>query len=118
LHVVRVPDRLGDNASEATDVKKLDWLSLTLLAANLADTAKRLAPGERITLRRYLQRCLPPPYSREIAARLRARELHFWVDGWPAHVNVLVERASRVLVYVRQGDAVRIVDPDPAAGLN
>jgi hypothetical protein len=102
-----------------THVRKLDWLSLTLLAGNLADTPKRLAPGERITLRRYLQRCLPPLYSREIAARLRARELHLWIDDRPAaDGNVLVERASRVLVYVRQGDGVRLVEPDPAAGLN
>jgi hypothetical protein len=100
-------------------VKKLDWFYLTLLAGNLADARKRLAPGERITLRRFLQRCLPRPYWREIAARLRARELHLWVDGRSAaDVNVLIERTSRVLVYVRQGDGVRIVDPDPAAVLN
>jgi hypothetical protein len=75
-----------------------------LVAGNLADTQKRLAPGERITLRRFLQRCLPSPYWREIAARFRARQLYLWIDGRPAaDVNVLVERDSRVLVYVRQG---------------
>lgn len=98
---------------------KLDWLSLTVLAGNLADAPKRLALGERITLRRYLRRCLPSPYWREIAARLRAGELYLWIDGQPAvDVNVLVERDSRVLVYVRQDDGVRIVDPDPETTLN
>lgn len=78
-------------------MKRLDWLSLMLLAANVADTSTRLAPGERITLRRYLRRCLPPPYDREIAARLRARELYLWVDGQPAvDTNVLVEHESQV----------------------
>jgi hypothetical protein len=101
------------------DVKKLDWLSLTLLAGNLAATPRRLAPGERVTLRRYLQRCLPSPHCREIAARLRARELYLWIDGRPAaDANILVERDSRMLIYVRQRDGVRIVDPDPEAWLN
>jgi hypothetical protein len=100
-------------------VKELDWLSLMLLAGNLADTPRPLAPGERITLRRYLRRCLPSLQGREIAARLRARELHLWIDGRPAtDSRVLVERASRVLVYVRQGNGVRIVEPDPEAWLN
>jgi hypothetical protein len=100
-------------------MRELDWLSLVFLAGNLADTTRRVAPGERITLRRYLQRCLPSPYGREIAGRLRARELHLWIDGRPAaDTSVLVERASRVLVYVRQGDGVRIVESDPEAGLN
>jgi hypothetical protein len=100
-------------------VKKLDWLSLMLLAGNLADTRKRLAPGERVTLGRYLRRCLPPLYGREIARQLRTGELYLWIDGRPAvGTDVLVQRDSRVLVYVRQGDTVRIVDPDPEAALN
>jgi hypothetical protein len=104
---------------KATLVETLDWLSLTLLAGNLADTRKRLAPGERITLRRYLQRCLPPPYSREIAARLRARELYLWIDGRPAAgLDVLMQRDSSVLIYVRLSEGVRIVEPDPEAMLN
>ena len=100
-------------------MKRLDWLSLRLLAANVADTSTRLAPGERVTLRHYLRRCLPSPYDREVAARLRARELSLWVDGQPAvDANVLVERQSQVLMYVQQGDGVRIIEADPEAGLN
>jgi hypothetical protein len=100
-------------------VRELDSLALVLLAGNLADTPRRLARGERITLRRYLQRCLPSPYGQEIAARLRARELHLWVDGRPAtDTSVLVERTSRVLLYVRQGNGVWIIEADPEAGLN
>jgi hypothetical protein len=101
------------------EVERLDLVSLACLAANLADTPRRLAPGERITLRRYLRRCLPPPYAREIRARLRAKELYLGVDGRPVtHTGILLERESRVLVYVRQGGGVLIVEPDPEAGLN
>jgi hypothetical protein len=32
--------------------------------------------------------------------------------------NVLVERDSRVLLYIRHGVGVRIVEPDPEASLN
>jgi hypothetical protein len=45
-------------------MEQLDWLSLACLAGNLADTPRRLAPGERITLQRYLRWCLPSPYAR------------------------------------------------------
>lgn len=101
--------------------KKLDWLELALLAGTLAATRGSLAAGERLTLRRYLRRRLPAACAREIAARLRAREFHLWVDGRPVAAtdrDVRVERDSRVVVYVRTGQGVPIVDPDPEATLN
>jgi outer membrane biogenesis lipoprotein LolB len=51
--------------------------------------------------------------------RLRAWELCLWIDGRPApDTDVLVEQASRVVLYVHQGNTVRLVDPDPQAALN
>jgi hypothetical protein len=102
-------------------MQRLDWLCLTLLAGNLAATREALEPGERVTLRRYLQRRLPATYAREIAARLRAREFYLWIDGRPvvyADLDVVVERDSRVLLFVRTANAVRIIEPDPEAALN
>lgn len=102
-------------------MQKLDWLCLMLLAGNLVATQESLRAGERVTLRWYLRRRLPAAHAREIATRLRAREFYLWIDGRSvvaSDPDVLVERDSRVLVYVRTGNGLRIVEPDPEAALN
>jgi hypothetical protein len=113
------PRQRGSGRRRLVGEERLDWISLVCLAANLAETPRRLAPGERITLGRCLRRCLPFPFAREIRARLRAQELYLSVDGRPVtHTGILLGRESRVVVYVRQGGGVLIVEPDPEAGLN